>query len=263
MSQQHPSIKILPYVSLTVFFGLLWLPLGQQAFLLDHWMKLGVYLAPVMVFTFVCHHSGAIQWSLSDFRLMSLVMLVFYIAHQFEEHWIDLWGNSYAFHGFVNHWIASVLDNDAANFEVLTPHAIFMINTSLVWLLGFLAFLTACSYRFPALCFNSILLVNALAHVLTTVTQQVYNPGLLTAVVLFIPISLLIYRNAWKAKLATPGLIVLSLVWGIMAHIIMVAGLIGANGLKWYPEYVYSLILVIWSVIPVVFYRPAVKQSLG
>ncbi|MEM6885573.1 MAG: HXXEE domain-containing protein [Verrucomicrobiota bacterium] len=238
-----------------VFFGLLWAPLGQEAFLVDHWMRLGVYLAPVMVLVFFCRPSEETQWSLSNFKAMSLVMLVFYIVHQFEEHWIDLLGKNYAFHSFVNDLIASALGRNSSDFEVLTPNAIFMINTSLVWLLGFLAILADRSHRFPALCFNSILLINAVAHLLTTVTQRVYNPGLLTSIVLFIPFSVCFYRNAWKIKLAGTGQIVLSLVWGFLAHIIMVAGLVGANWFDLYPETVYSLMLVVWSIIPVFFFR--------
>ena len=75
--------------TILLLFFMLWAPLGQYDFLIENWMKLGTYAIPLilfMFFSFTKEHTDSI---LSNTELMSVLLLVAYLIHQFEEHWID------------------------------------------------------------------------------------------------------------------------------------------------------------------------------
>ena len=77
-------------LSLVIFFALAWLPLGQQAFMMDHWMKIGAFLAPILVLAgFKGRDQSTRPWS-ADVALMAYLLTASYLIHQVEEHWVDL-----------------------------------------------------------------------------------------------------------------------------------------------------------------------------
>ncbi len=105
------------------------------------------------------------------------LQLPIYMVHQYEEHAGDrfrLWVNAMIGHGR----------------EVLTPIATFWINSLLVWLLDLVALYLAC---FVDLSFGLIAIylpvVNAFGHVVPGVVKRQYNPGLLTSLLLFLPVG--------------------------------------------------------------------------
>lgn len=245
----------IPYSCLIVLFLMLWLPLGQQDFLIQNWMKLGAFIAPVLLMMFFVSNSSNCQLNIGNFELMSVVMLVLYFIHQCEEHWLDLFGNYFAFYYYFNTLLAGVLGQNISSFEVLTPLSIFIINTSLVWLVGFTAILGANQYIFPSLAMNGIILINAFTHILAAIANQAYNPGLLTSVILFVPFSAFFYRRVLMDNVACRGQVIASLVWAIFAHVLMVGGLVGANWFHVYPESFYFVGLVLYSLAPMFFFR--------
>lgn len=246
---------ILTGLSLVAAFTFLWFPLGQHEFLLLHWMKLGTFMAPFLVMVALAMHPNP---RLLDPQVVALVMFLAYVAHQFEEHWIDLLGNEFAFQGSVNALITSVLGaqtGDADPPEILTREAIFVINTSLVWLVASLAIWRGAESIFPVLSMIAIAFINGVSHVTSALTAQEYNPGLLTSVTIFIPLGTVYYVALYRGRQATAALIMGSLAWSLGAHVIMVLGLIGANWWRLYPEIVYFAALVVWSVIPSLVFR--------
>ncbi|MEM9172990.1 MAG: HXXEE domain-containing protein [Pseudomonadota bacterium] len=230
------------------FFTALWIPLGQHTFLIPHWMKVGTFLAPILLFQLALTPDD--KGGHSSVRTLATWMLVLYIIHQFEEHWVDAFGNLYAFHGSVNDLVAQALGQPAGSVEALTPMSIFVINTSLVWLVGLLAIWSSQRSVFPALSINAIILVNAMTHTLAAVVKAAYNPGLITALVLFLPFALLAYRQLVKEGVTTRAEIWLSVIWAVLAHVIMVAGMLAANVFGFIPELAYHGALVFWSIVP-------------
>ena len=232
-------------------FAMLWLPLGQHAFLTFHWMKVGTFMAPfLMLVAFSCGQTVRFK----DPSFIGLVVLVAYIGHQFEEHWIDFLGHQYAFYGDVNQLLLTVLGAPSEAIRPLTPEAIFVINTSLVWLVGAIAIWRSPKHIFATLAMAGITLVNGMSHILMGIAQQSYNPGLLTAVVLFLPLAISFYRNVLTTKSASKRQVIASIAWSILAHIIMVAGLLAANWFELMPETAYFAMLIAWSVIPAVLF---------
>ncbi|MGD1927199.1 MAG: HXXEE domain-containing protein [Paracoccaceae bacterium] len=238
-----------------IAFAMLWVPLGQHGFLLAHWMKLGTFMAPFLLFVAL-----AVQPRMPlerNLRLLSLLLLLAYIAHQFEEHWIDLYGNTYAFKPYVNQLVSDALAGDMKGAEPLTDAGVFVINTSLVWLVAALAIWRAPDHVFPMLCLTAIVLVNAISHILAGVLRSAYNPGLLTAVLIFLPLAIAVYGLMLRTGAARIWCIAVSLVWGVLAHVVMVAGIIASGALHVIPEWSFFLALAIWSVLPIFLVQKA------
>ncbi|MEM9809069.1 MAG: HXXEE domain-containing protein, partial [Cyanobacteria bacterium P01_D01_bin.56] len=132
----------------------------------------------------------------------------------------------------------------------LSPESIFVINTSLVWLVGVIAIWRSPKHLFPALALAGITLINAGSHIMAGIVKQSYNPGLLTAIVIFVPLAIAFYRSVLVATPTASLQVKVSLILAVLAHIIMVGGLLAANWFNLFPEYGYFAMLVAWSVVP-------------
>ena len=85
--------------------------------------------------------------------------------------------------------------------EVLTPIATFWINSLLVWLLDVVALYLAC---FVDLSLGLIAIylpvVNAFGHIVPAMVKRQYNPGLLTSVLLFLPVGVAQHRLLCRTR---------------------------------------------------------------
>jgi len=105
------------------------------------------------------------------------LQLPLYMLHQFEEHDRD------RFRTFANQVIGR-------GKQAFTPGAIFFINSVGVWgvdlLALYLAFYVNLAFGLVAV---YLPLVNAVTHIVMCVALRRYNPGLWTAVLLFLPLG--------------------------------------------------------------------------
>jgi hypothetical protein len=110
------------------------------------------------------------------------LLLPIYMIFQYEEHDAD------RFRLFVNQHVAG-------GHEALTPFAVFLINIPGVWGVIVVAFALAWNVR-PGLGLIAVylVLVNAVIHIVAALAMRRYNPGLGTAIVLFLPAGLLALR---------------------------------------------------------------------
>ncbi|MEM9919960.1 MAG: HXXEE domain-containing protein [Bacteroidota bacterium] len=242
--------------SILILFVMLWLPLGQYNFLIDNWMKIGMYAIPFLlmgVSTFAENQSY--QQLLKNYRIIGIAMLIAYILHQFEEHWIDLFGNYYAFYDFNNNFILGALGATDDTIRPLTKESIFIINTSLVWLVGVMGIWRSPKHIFPLIAMASITIVNGIVHTLAGLLQMAYNPGILTSIVLFAPIYFLFIRFLLSVSTSFKKQIIAGIFWAVLAHLIMVVGLLMANWYHIFPESVYFILLIIWSLVPLLLFR--------
>lgn len=98
-----------------------------------------------------------------------------YMLHQVEEHVRD------RFRRFFNRWIGH-------GTEVLTPGAVVFINVPGVWGVTLVSLYLAAFVEIGlGLIATWLVLVNALTHVGAAIAFRRYNPGLATAVLLFLP----------------------------------------------------------------------------
>ena len=228
-------------------FAILWIPFGQHDFLTQHWMKVGTFMAPfLLLVAFSFSDKSSTRF---DARAVALLLLVVYIIHQFEEHWIDLYGRTYAFKPNLNEFLSGLLGRPTVQ-EFMSDTSVFVINTSLVWLVGALAVWRGSQHEFAALCMASIVVVNAISHIGAALIAGSYNPGLLTGVVLFLPVGIGAY--VWLGRISKPPLMIIaaSLAWGLIAHVLMISGVLALNRFDQLPESAYFAVLIAWSLVP-------------
>ncbi len=153
-----------------------------------------------------------------------------YLLHQFEEHGIDADGAHYAFRGFM---CATLGFPDPKTCPVPLSY-ITSVNVAAVWLAGPAAALLGRRWPALALSYFSIPFINFLGHTVPFLINGAYNPGVLTAILVFLPLSLWAFRVAlvryqlgWSTVLAT-------VFAGVILHAILllsvkayIAGLIG------------------------------------
>ncbi|MEM9434661.1 MAG: HXXEE domain-containing protein [Pseudomonadota bacterium] len=238
-------------------FLMLWVPLGQHGFLYQHWMKVGTFMAPFLLLTALAFHTP--RTGMRNARVWALVLWLAYIAHQFEEHWIDLLGRHYAFKPALNE-ILTGLAGTPSETEILSDASVFVINTSLVWLVAALAIWRGSTHIFPTLCMASIVFVNAISHCVVALISMSYNPGLLTGLVLFLPLGSFVYFWLFNAGQASVKQCGFSLLWGIAGHLLMMVGLLILSRFDQPSELPYFAVLIVWSVLPCFLFRPERQQ---
>lgn len=114
-------------------------------------------------------------WSLSF--VFVFLQLPIYMLHQLEEHDDD------RFRSFVNHVLGR-------GRELLTKTAVFVVNVPGVWGVNLASILLAyyCGIGY-GLIGVYLTLVNGLIHIGQGIHLRRYNPGLITSLVLFLPVS--------------------------------------------------------------------------
>lgn len=141
-------------------------------------------------------------WPVRD--VLVLALLPVYMLHQYEEHDAD------RFREFVN-------DRIGHGREVLTIRDVFVINIFGVWvLMG--ATVVAARTIDPGFGVVAVylVLVNAVLHAGQGVALRVYNPGLLTAVVLFLPLGIVTWMALGPA--VSPAMHAFGLVVAVGVH---------------------------------------------
>lgn len=170
--------------------------------------------------------TDALRSDLTVSRWRDLVWLAWlgmlaYLIHQFEEHGIDARGGTYAFRGEMCRNMG-VADIQACPIPFSFVNA---VNITAVWVFGPATALLGRRRPQFALAFFAIPFVNALIHLAPAMTQSAYNAGLLTALTIFMPLSLWVFHVAlsryglgWRAVVATVAA-------GIVYHAIMIGSL--------------------------------------
>lgn len=138
--------------------------------LVDDWVY-GGFLAGLLLVALA--PLFALVWPAGVFA--TWLQLPVYMMHQYEEHESD------RFRRFIN-------DHAAHGREALGRVAVFVINVPGVW--GVIALATALAALLrPGLGLIAVylVLVNALAHIGAAIALRRANPGLVTAIILFLP----------------------------------------------------------------------------
>ena len=169
---------------------------------------------------------------------------------------IDLFGNYYSFYTFNNNFILGNLGEPDSPIKPLSREAIFIINTSLVWLVGAIAILKSPKHLFPLIAMASIIVVNGVVHLLAGIATFSYNPGILTSIFLFVPLYIWFVRFLLKESSQFKKQLIAGIIWAFLAHVVMVGGLLMANWFNVIPELAYFAVLGVWSLLPLLFYRP-------
>lgn len=203
------------------------------------WPWLALVLAPLILVALVVEKRP--EGAPSRMRDPAFVLGLFwpmYMAHQFEEHGIDLRGRRYAFlaslcstlgygaptaahgahAGHVGHGMHIGCPAD--------PAFLFAVNAVAVWLAGAIALATRRTRPDVAAAAWGIAAFNAITHLVASIRTGAYNPGVFTSLVLFIPMSVYMIRLLAKEKILTPrGLIARVMFVGLVTHGVLLTSL--------------------------------------
>jgi hypothetical protein len=141
----------------------------------------------------------------------TFLCLPIYMLHQLEEHDED------RFRRFVN----AKLGGGA---EVLTTRVVFIVNIPGVW--GVIAaslWLCAKVNAGFGLIAGYLVLVNAVVHVMPALVMRRYNPGLVTAIVLFVPLGAYCVYATGQAGVGTAGMHIVGVMFAIAIHVALIA----------------------------------------
>ncbi len=167
----------------------------------------GGFLAGVMLFALLPLLAGAISWAL----LLTIAQLPLYMLHQFEEHDAD------RFRRFVNAQIGH-------GQEVLSPRAVCVINIGGVWAVDVVAIWLAATagIGFGLIAIYGVL-VNAVVHIAAGLVLRRYNPGLVTSIVLFLPVGGAALWDVQQTGQATPLQHAIGLGAALLIHAAIIA----------------------------------------
>jgi hypothetical protein len=171
-----------------------------RAWIFSNWMYAGL-VAGLFLLALVPLLVGVWTWALLLVYLHGPV----YMLHQVEEHAAD------RFRRFVNLHIGR-------GREALTTEAVVWINVPCVWGTNLVALYLA---QFVDIGLGLIavyaMLVNAVTHIVAAAVLRRYNPGLVSAVILFLPLSL---STLWVLA-RTPGVGALDHVAGLAVALLI------------------------------------------
>lgn len=193
------------------------------------WPWIGLGAAGVL---FVLLTTNALRSDRSISRGRDMVWLTWaavfaYLVHQFEEHGIDARHNPYAFRAF----LCGEIGFADANACPVPVSFITAVNVAAVWVAGPLSALLAARWPVIGLSFFAIPSVNLFAHALPALTLQSYNPGLFTAIALFLPLSLLAFAAAITRYHLGVRAVLATLFAGAVLHAILMGSLMSfVNG---------------------------------
>lgn len=121
-----------------------------------------------------------------DPRWIGSLAIVTYLVHQVEEYGIAANGVPHAFPDE----LCALMGESAYPACTIPPAFYLAVNISLVWVAAPLAAILAPRIPALALVLWGVIAVNAVVHIVPAVLQVRYDAGLLTAVVLFVPLSI-------------------------------------------------------------------------
>ena len=172
-----------------------------------HWVYGGFLAGLLLLVLFPVITQG---WPPQEY--LAFLALPLYMLHQFEEHDHD------RFREFFNQTLGK-------GYPVLSQSAVFMINIVGVWCVLALVY-GAMRFLSPGWSVIAIYLIaiNAAAHIAPAIIERSYNPGLVTACVLFVPLAI---AYSWTPSPITYGqnIVGFLIAFGIHAAIITYARL--------------------------------------
>lgn len=150
-----------------------------------------------------------------------------YLLHQFEEHGIDAQGQAYAFRTYLCGELGFA---DPATCAVPVSF-ITAVNVAAVWGAGPLSALLAARWPVIGLSFFAIPAINLFAHAVPALREQSYNPGLVTALALFVPLSLAAFAAAITRYHLGVRSVLATLFAGAVMHALLMGSLLSyVNG---------------------------------
>lgn len=194
-----------------------------MSLVLRGWPWLGLAIAAAMVVVDLYRRRGRpFSERLEDPAFWVWVGLPIYMLHQVEEHGVDALGNRYAFQASLCHTIGH--EGPLATCPA-SEAFILAVNAGAVWIAFAVGGLAGPKRPLFALAALGIPAVNAVAHIAPAVRGGAYNPGLVTAIVLFLPLVALAARAYVRLGMVPRRALVVVPLSGVLVHAVLLGSL--------------------------------------
>lgn len=146
-----------------------------------------------------------------------------YAIHQFEEHGYDIFGRRFHFQVSLCQQLgfAEPMGCPADGAFILA------VNVPAIWFAGLLATRMLPGREMAGMALWSLPFANTFAHLVPWIRSGHYNPGVVTSILLFLPLSLWAFRCFWRAGLLDGPRLAVALITGFVQHAILLGSLQG------------------------------------
>ncbi len=180
-----------------------------------------------------------------------------YALHQFEEHGIDVFGHRYAFAAALCRTVQQLFSlTECPSDETF----LFAVTVGGVWLAGALAWACARRHWLAGLALLGLPLVNGVVHVVATLREQAYNPGVVSAVLLLVPFSLITLWQFRRAGLLPRRAMPVVVGAGVLIHAVLM-GCLWLQSRDWLSRTVVDLVQVLNGAVPLLLGRALLRHE--
>jgi hypothetical protein len=157
-----------------------------------------------------------------DALWLSWLAIPIYMIHEFEEYGVDFLGNKHAFpNGLCQNLRLGIYPSCPI------PHEFYLyVNIPLVWFFGVIAAMLSRKSPLVGLGLYSVIISNGIVHIAAFVYRQEYNPGLFSAIVIFLPSFFWICKVCFGEKRFSKKGIGVLVGTGIILHVILISSLL-------------------------------------
>jgi hypothetical protein len=148
---------------------------------------------------------------------LSWLAVLLYLLHNIEEYGIDLLGVRHAFPDA----LCTNLGQPPYPGCTIPPAFYLAVNLSLIWVAGPIAALLSRRHPLVGFVFYGVIGVNGMTHLAPALILRSYNPGLVTGVLLFLPLTIWIARTQFgPARLPYKGFAAI-MATGALVHVVL------------------------------------------
>lgn len=183
------------------------------------WIGLG-FAAVLIVLLFATDllRSAGPRWR--DLRWLSFLAVAVYMVHNVEEYGIAANGIVHAFPDS----LCELLGQPPFPECGIPPVFFLFVNLPLVWMAGPLAALFSRRFPLAGLSLWGVIGANAVVHIVPAILQREYDPGLVTALALFVPLTAVVVTALFRIY-RRPAAVVL-LAAGVFLHVVLAGSVI-------------------------------------
>ncbi|QIF02717.1 HXXEE domain-containing protein [Roseimicrobium sp. ORNL1] len=152
-----------------------------------------------------------------DYTWLSWMGLLAYLLHNIEEYGADMFGR---LHQFPKD-IVRIMELPSYPDCPIPPLYFVAVNVTMFWIAAPLASILSRRHPLVGLSVYSIIMVNAVVHIVPSVAGAGYGAGTLTAAVIFIPLSIWMIRACFGPGRMSYATLALLVAAGILAHAVL------------------------------------------
>ena len=151
-----------------------------------------------------------------DLSWLSWLAVAIYLIHNVEEYGVDLLGQ---FHAFPHFMCAMLAQPPYPSCPIPAPFYL-AVNLPLFWIGAPVAAILSGRYAVLGLSVYGVIFVNALTH-LGSFVHSGYNPGALTALILFLPVSFWVGKVCFGKRGMPYGVLAFIVTDGVFLHAVL------------------------------------------